>query len=136
MKRRPLSRRRLRIGFTLMEVLLVMVILVVVAGFAIRNLAATQESTRKQQAKIMASTLSTSLKEYQLQVGTLPSSLDALHVQPSDLQDASMWVQKLEKPVPLDPWGKAYEYKPNGTSFTISSMGPDGQSGTADDVTP
>jgi general secretion pathway protein G len=135
MNRRTLSRTNRRLGFTLMEVLLVLVILVVLAGFAIQNLTGTLEGAKKQQAKVMIGMLSTSLKEYQLQVGSLPSTLEALHSQPSDLQDASQWVQKLDKPVPADPWGKPYEYKLDGSSFEIRSVGPDGQSGSADDVT-
>lgn len=126
--------KRSRLGFTLMEVLLVLVILVVLAGFAIQNMAGTLESSKKQQAKITIGMLSTSLKQYQLQVGNLPTSLEALHVQPSDV-DASMWVQKLDKPVPMDPWGRPYEYKLNGSTFEIRSIGPDGQSGSADDIT-
>lgn len=134
MKRSTKLNKRSRLGFTLMEVLLVLVILVVLAGFAIQNMSGTLEGTKKQQAKITIGMLSTSLKQYQLQVGNLPSSLDALHVQPSDV-DASMWVQKLDKPVPMDPWGHPYEYKLNGSSFEIRSLGPDGQSGTTDDIT-
>jgi general secretion pathway protein G len=135
MNRRMQKRRALRRGFTLMEVLLVLVILVVLAGFAIRNLGGALEGAKKQQAKVMMGILSTSLKEYQLQVGTLPSNLEALYQQPSDLADPGLWVQKLDKPVPADPWGKPYEYKLNGSSFEIRSVGPDGQSGTADDIT-
>lgn len=82
----------------------------------------------------MLGILSTSLKEYQILVGDLPDNLDALYVQPSNV-DASVWVQKLDKPVPMDPWNHAYEYKRNGSSFELRSVGPDGQSGSADDIT-
>jgi general secretion pathway protein G len=125
---------RLRHAFTLMEVLLVLIILVVLAGLVIRNFMPTLESAKKSSAKIMISSLSSSLKQYQLQLGTLPTSLDALHQQPADA-DASTWVQMLEKPVAMDPWGKPYEYKLNGSTFELRSVGPDGQSGTADDIT-
>jgi len=125
--------RTSRRGFTLMEVLLVLMILVVLAGLAIRNFLPTLERAKVDQAKIMIGSLSTSLKEYQLQVGNLPPTLDALYQQPSDV-DASLWVQKLDKPVTPDPWGKPYEYKPSGSSFELRSVGPDGQSGTADDI--
>ena len=135
MTRRTHARKRLRRGFTLMEVLLVLVILVVLAGFAIQNLQGTLEGAKKSQTKVWIGTFSNALKQYQLQVGSLPSSLDALHQQPSDLADPGMWVQKLDKPVPPDPWGRPYEYKLNGSSFEIRSVGPDGQSGTADDIT-
>lgn len=136
MKRRMNSRKSIRHGFTLMELLLVLIILVVIAGFSIRAVQGTLEGAKKKQAKIMLGILSTSLKEYQLEVGNLPSALEALHTQPSDITDASLWVMKLDKEIPKDPWGKPYDYKPNGTSFDLRSVGPDGQSGTADDITP
>jgi general secretion pathway protein G len=134
MNRKLNNRRSLRKGFTLMEVLLVLVILVVLAGFAIQTFQGTLGGAKIKEAKIMIGMLSNSLKQYQLEVGSLPSSLSALHEQPSDLADASSWVQKMDKPVPNDPWGKAYEYTPNGTTFVIKSYGPDGQSGSADDI--
>jgi general secretion pathway protein G len=134
MKRQRLRRKRSQLGFTLMEVLLVLVILVVLAGFAIQNMQGTLEGANKKIAKTYVGMLTTSLKEYQLQVGSLPQSLDALHVQPSDV-DASLWIQKLDKPVAMDPWGHPYEYKLNGSTFEVKSLGPDGQSGTADDIT-
>ncbi len=136
MKKRTIRRTRSRSAFTLMEVLLVLIIIVVIAGFGIRALSGTFESAKKNQAKAMLGILSTSLKEYQFQVGALPSALDALHQQPSDLADPSQWVQKLDKPVPADPWNRPYEYKLNGTTFDLRSVGPDGQSGTQDDITP
>jgi general secretion pathway protein G len=135
MKHRIRNRRRhVRNAFTLMEVLLVLIIIVVIAGFGIRSLMGSFDKAKVNQAKVMLGILSTSLKEYQIEVGNLPSALDALHQQPSDLANASDWVQKLDKPVPMDPWGHAYEYKPNGTKFELKSNGPDGQSGTQDDI--
>ena len=62
MNRRTQSRRSVRGGFTLMEVLLVLVILVVLAGFAIRNLGGALQGAKQQQARIMIGILSTSLK--------------------------------------------------------------------------
>ena len=132
MSRKRNARRTSRLGFTLMEVLLVLVILVVLAGFAIQNLTGTLEGAK---VKIYIGILSNALKQYQLEVGGLPSDINALHQQPSDIADPASWVQKLDKPIALDPWGKAYEYKLNGSSFEIRSIGPDGQSGTADDIT-
>ena len=135
MNRRRNLKRANRIGFTLMEVLLVLVILVVLAGFAIQSFSGTLEGAKVKQAKIYIGILSNALKQYQLEVGGLPSDINALHQQPSDIADPASWVQKLDKPIALDPWGKAYEYKLNGSSFEIRSIGPDGQSGTADDIT-
>ena len=136
MKHRTLSRTKLRRGFTLLELLLVLVILVVIAGFGIQAFTSTRERAKMQQAKITLGMLSTSLKQYQMEVNTLPSALEALHVMPSDITDPNNWVKKLDKPVPKDPWEHPYEYKVNGSEFDLRSVGPDGQSGTTDDITP
>lgn len=135
MKRRQLNRVHRRSAFTLLEVLLVLVIIVVIAGFGIQTLMGSFESAKKNAAKGMISMLSSSVKRYQLNIGNLPTSLDALHEAPSDLPDPSVWSQELDKPVPLDPWGSPYEYAVEGSKFTISSPGPDKQPGTADDIT-
>jgi len=135
MKRRLQSRTRPRRGFTLLELLLVLVILVVIAGFGIQAFNGTRDRAKVQQAKITLGMLSTSLKQYQMEVNALPAELGALHAMPSDV-DPSNWVKKLDKPVPNDPWEHPYEYKPNGSDFELRSLGPDGQSGTTDDITP
>lgn len=136
MKRRMPSRSRLRRGFTLLELLLVLVILVVIAGFGIQAFNGTRENAKKKEAKITLGMLSTSLKQYQMEVNTLPSALAALHEMPSDISDPSSWVKKIDKPVPNDPWGHPYEYKLNGSEFELKSLGPDGQAGTEDDIVP
>ena len=136
MKRRMPARSRLRRGFTLLELLLVLVILVVIAGFGIQAFNGTRERAKKQQAKITLGLLSGALKQYQIEVNNLPSALAALHEMPSDITDPNNWVKKLDKPVPLDPWDRPYEYKLNGSEFELRSLGPDGQSGTEDDIVP
>jgi len=136
MKRRMLSQSRLRRGFTLLELLLVLVILVVIAGFGIQAFNGTRENAKKKQAKITLGMLSASLKQYEMEVNNLPSALGALYEMPSDISDPSNWVQKIDKPVPSDPWDRPYEYKLNGSKFELRSIGPDGQSGTEDDITP
>ena len=134
MKRRHFNRLRKRSAFTLLEVLLVLVIIVVIAGFGIQSLMSNFDRAKINAAKGMMGMLSSGLKRYQLNVGNLPSSLDALYEAPSDLADPSAWTQELDKPVPLDPWGTAYIYNLEGSKFTLTSAGPDKQPGTADDV--
>ena len=136
MKRRLPSRSRPRRGFTLLELLLVLVILVVIAGFGIQTFNGTRENAKKREAKITLGMLSASLKQYQMEVNNLPSALAALYEMPSDISDPSNWVRKIDKPVPSDPWGHPYEYKLNGSEFELRSLGPDGQTGTEDDITP
>jgi general secretion pathway protein G len=92
------------------------------------------DSVKKTQAKVMMGILDKSLREYQLQVGEIPSNLNSLYELPSDLADKSRWVRKLDKPVPNDPWGNPYNYGKSSKTFRIWSNGPDGQYGTADDI--
>ncbi|MFO0011521.1 MAG: type II secretion system major pseudopilin GspG [Planctomycetota bacterium] len=133
--RRIASRRSsLRRGFTLLEVLLVLIILVVIAGFAIRNFTGIQDTANKRAATAQIGQLSSAVKTYQLLMGQLPPNLEALVNAPADLQNPGEWTKQLDK-VPVDPWNRPYEYKLNGSSFEIRSVGSDGQSGTSDDIT-
>ncbi len=133
MKRRNPSRIR-RSGFTLLELLLVLVILVVIAGFGIQAFNGVRDRTKISTAKIEIGMLSQSLKRYEMLMNGLPSALEALSVKPSDA-DAE-WVKMLDKPIAKDPWGSLYEYKVNGSEFELKSIGPDRQTGTADDILP
>jgi general secretion pathway protein G len=131
LKRRIPSRTK-RGGFTLLELLLVLVILVVIAGFGIQAFGGVRDRAKINQAKVELGLLSQSLKRYEMLMNGLPTALEALSVKPSDA-DAE-WVKMLDKPIAKDPWGTPYEYKPNGSEFELKSMGPDRQSGTADDI--
>lgn len=134
MKRKPFSRIRKRSAFTLIEVLLVLVIIVVLAGFGIQAIMGNFDKAKVNTAKGMIGMISSSLKRYHLNVGNLPTTLDALYEAPSDLPDPQVWVQEFDKPVPLDPWGTAYNYTVEGAKFTVTSAGPDKAIGTPDDI--
>lgn len=128
------SQRRLRRAFTLLEVMLVLIILVVIAGFAIRNFTGVLDQANKRAATAQLAQLSSAVKQYQLMMQQLPPSLDALMNQPSDLANPGDWTKLLDK-IPSDPWNRPYEYKVNGSTFELRSVGADGQSGTSDDIT-
>jgi general secretion pathway protein G len=136
MKRMKNRRQRLnRAAFTLMEVMLVLVIIVVIAGLGIRTLGGSFQQAKVNTAKASIATLSNSVKEYQIEIGNgnLPQSLEALVSQPSDVE-AGAWFAKLDK-LPMDPWNKPFEYEVTGTTFKIKSSGPDSVAGTPDDIT-
>lgn len=135
MKRKVRSQSRRRRGFTLLEILLVLAILVVLAGIVAVNVGGLRTGAFKNAAKTQLSNFESALETYQLQVGTYPSSLEALHAQPSDLADPSKWTQIIKKEIPKDPWDNAYIYKLNGATYELRSAGPDGQENTEDDVT-
>lgn len=121
-------------GFTLMEVMLVLVIIAAIAGIAVVNIGGVRVTAFKRTAKAEINNLKSLIATYDLNVGSLPSTLEALYEQPSDLADPSKWSRVSRDPIKPDPWNHPYEYKVNGTEFEIRSLGPDGQSGTDDDI--
>ena len=127
-------------AFTLIELLLVLVILGILAAIVVPKF-----TNRAQQAKVAAakqeiSTLEGALSLYEQDNGNFPSAdqgLGALRVAPGN---ATGWHGPyLNHDVVNDPWEHAYIYRCPGShnqdSFDILSMGPDGQEGTADDLT-
>lgn len=125
-----------RSGFTLLELLLVMGILVVLASlstFAIFNL---REGALQKTAFLEIETLKKACDTYKLNVGQFPSSLDDLYAQPSGLTKTQWGGPYLKEPIKLDPWKQPYQYSPgsDGENVIITSAGPDRQPGTEDDV--
>lgn len=135
MQRKSPSRRRQR-GFTLMEVLLVVAILLILASLATVAISRTLRGTQSKQAKIDISTLSQAINVYFIDNGSYPPSLEALVMMPDGLANPQKWNGPyLEKELPADPWGNAYQYRVDGDRIVIWSAGPDGAIDTEDDIT-
>jgi general secretion pathway protein G len=140
-RRRPRRRR----GFTLMEVLLVLAILVILGSLVTVGYMQIQKNAYRDAARNQIKNIENAVMTYALAIGRCPSTeqgLNALREAPSDLKNAKRWagpyLGKANEPLPLDPWGNDYQYleEGDGENFKIWSMGPDGQSGTPDDVDP
>lgn len=140
-------KRTRRKGFTLIEVLLVVMILAMLAAFAVPKLmdAGDRAKISMAQAAVGPSgSIATALNLFKLEIGRYPSTeegLSALVVQPSGLAENEVpkWHKYIDKPEMLnDPWSVAYGYKfpgeVNTDSFDLWSNGPDKQQGTADDI--
>lgn len=135
------TRQRRRRGFTLLEVLLVVGILVALAAIALPNLIRTQEGAKIDEAKIQVNALSTAFDLYHVHNGTFPSSDQGLRALVEQV-DASLTNWRgpyLKEAAALrDPWGLQYNYVYPGPRNTpgpdIWSNGPDRVSGSADDV--
>jgi len=135
--RRPRRRR----GFTLMEVLLVLAILVVLGSMVTVGYMQIQKNANRDAAKGQIGLLEDAVQLYALNVGTCPTTqqgLLALREAPSDLKNAAKWAGPyLSEELPIDPWGQAYQYEQiSAEEFKIWSNGPDGQQGSEDDVDP
>lgn len=105
-ERRPVVRR----GFTLMEMLVVVAIIVVLAGTAIPLIINNLENAKKDTARTFCkATLTQAVEAYKLRINEYPPSLEALtQVWP----DGSLPTLKPENII--DPWGHPYQYSPQG----------------------
>lgn len=136
---RSQPRRRQR-GFTLVELLLVLVILGVLAAIVVPKFAGRTEQAKEAAARTQISTFETTLDAFEVDNGYYPkgkNGLDSLVIPP---QDAQNWRGPyLKQDIPLDPWGNAYVYecpgKFNVATYDLFSAGPDGRAGTEDDIT-
>jgi len=128
-------------GFTLLELLVVMVIIGLLAGYVGPKYFAQIGKSEIKTAMSQIDALGKALDHYRLDTGHYPSSeegLSALFTKPSS---ETKWSGPyLQKNVPLDPWGKPYVYKKPGEhgDYDLLSYGKDGVpggSGEASDVT-
>ncbi len=130
-------KRTHRKGFTLIEVLLVVMILAMLAAFAVPRLmdAGDRAKVSMAQAAVGPSgSIATALNMFKLEIGRYPTSeegLVALVAQPSGLEETEIakWHKYIDKPEMLnDPWGHAYGYKypgeVNTDSYDLWSNGP------------
>ena len=127
-------------GFTLIELMIVIVILGILAGFIVPRIMGRPEEAKRIKAKMQIEILETALKLYKLDTGMYPTTdqgLEAL-VEPPDTGIIPKKWRKggyLEKgKLPVDPWGNEYIYLSPGihSDFDISSYGFDGVTGGED----
>jgi general secretion pathway protein G len=135
------SRRRQRHrGFTLIEVLLVLAILVVLASMVVTMFGGTQERALEDAAKGQVGIFKSAINLYRFHTKNYPESLQGLIAAPSDAKLAERWAGPYvdSTKVPLDPWDREYKFaapgKHNTDSFDVWSTGPDGQDGSDDDI--
>ena len=136
---RPTRRRSRRRGFTLMEVLLVLVILVILGSMAGIFIRGARNRAMIDAARTQIGMFEGAIDMYELHMLSFPSSsegLQSLRQPPSSGGDSTRWSGPyLEKEVPPDPWGNPYQYQLVDTeSYKIWSYGPDGVDQTEDDI--
>lgn len=131
---------RLAAGFTLLELLVVMVIIGMLAGFVAPKFFAQIGKSETKTARAQIDSLEKSLDQYRLDVGRYPTTeqgLAALNERPAG---ETKWAGPyLKKAVPPDPWSRPYIYKFPGEhgEYDLSSYAKDGQpggTGEAEDI--
>ena len=132
------SRSRLRVGgFTLLELLVVMVILGLLAAYVGPRYFAQVGKSEQGLAKAQVESFFKALDTYRLDVGNYPTSEEGLGVLMVAPSSASKWNGPyLQKGVPVDPWGRPYLYRSPGVQrdFEIMSLGKDGLPGGTGDA--
>jgi len=130
------ERRRRQAGFTLIEIMVVMVIIGLLMALVGPNLIGRSEKAKTQAAAMQIERLGTVLDTFRLDIGRYPSTqegLQALVQRPSGLE---RWDGPyLNKGVPKDPWDRPYVYRSpgeGGRPYDIYSLGADGAPGGQD----
>jgi len=124
-------------GFTLLELLVVMVIIGLLAGYVGPKYFAQIGKSEVKTARAQIDSLGKALDQYRLDTGHYPSSengLAALNVAPAN--EPKWQGAYLKKKVPNDPWGKPYQYKMPGEhgEYDLWSLGSDGTSGGSNEA--
>ena len=118
-------------GFTLIELMLVVIIIGALTAMVMPRLAGRTEQAKVSAGKAdISANIATALKLYELDNGTFPSTSDgglqALLVKPAS---SSSWNGPYLEKKPIDPWGREYQYKSPGAhraDYDLSSLGRDG----------
>jgi general secretion pathway protein G len=133
---RPISpaRRRVRQGFTLVELLIVLVILGLLASIAAPQLFGQLGKARAQSAAVQIRNLETALDLYRLEVGSYPTQEQGLRALVERPDGAIGWggpyLRKADELT--DPWGRSFHYRrpgERGGDYDLWSFGADGAAG-------
>lgn len=125
-------------GFTLIELMLVVIIIGALAAMVLPRFAGRGEKARIEAAKAdIQANIATGLKLYELDSGIYPSTEEGLGALFSKPASASGWNGPYLERKPIDPWGREYKYKCPGehrtSDYDLYSLGRDGVE-SADDV--
>lgn len=133
---RRLPRKRLSHGFTLLEMIVVLVIIGLIMGLVGPRLFGQADRAKVQTADTQVRMLRGAIQTMRLDISRVPTQeegLDLLVRAPSDPRVSDRWQGPyLEEDVPLDPWGNPFQYSPQSSGsqpFSLYSLGADGQPG-------
>lgn len=122
-------------GMSLIEIIIVVALMGTLMAIVITNLTGKQQAAMEDATRLAQSQLETNLQMYKVHNFAYPTTdqgLDALINAPAS---AKKWRGPYTEEKKLsDPWGNKFSYESDGKTVKITSAGPDGEMGTADDI--
>lgn len=119
-------------GFTLIEILLVVVIIGILAAVAVPRLGGRVAQSQVAAARASIGAIGTAIDLYETDNGRLPDSLQNLMTKGNEPNWNGPYLRKAESL--KDPWGNEFQFTKQGNVYTVMSAGPDGSFGTGDDI--
>ena len=128
--------RRRRAGFTLMEVLLVLAILVIIGSIVVVNFTGIMGGADEDSSQIQVDNVANACKLFKTQMGRAPTDLTELVNKPAQIPRGRNWRGPYMDEIPNDQWDRALQYTSNTqtNTFEVRSAGTDGQFNTEDDL--
>jgi general secretion pathway protein G len=123
-------------GFTLMEIMLVVVIIGILASIAAISIKGRKYHAQCNTALVQIAILDTAIDLFALDMDDYPDKLDDLVKATSSGKNWKGPYLKNKTAIPVDPWGGKYQYEKGSNGYTIFSVGKDGRADTADDIQP
>ncbi len=124
-----------RSGFTLLEVMLVLAIIIVLAGIGVGAMMNAQDTASERQAQIKARGYAEACKRFKIDVGFFPTQLEDLLTRPQGVSDRK-WRRPFVEKLEADPWNNPYTLQVDSVNnrVVVVSAGQDGKLGTEDDI--
>jgi general secretion pathway protein G len=133
MNRKDYRENRDRKGFTLIEVLLVVVIIGILVGVAVPKLSGRVKQTQIAGTRQTIRAISVAIDVYEVDQGKYPSSIQNLLSSSGEANWNGPYLK--DGRMPTDAWGNALQFSAQGSGYKIVSGGPDGSIGGSDDIT-
>lgn len=131
------SGRSAQAGFTLLEIIIVLGILGTLMAVLIGGLGSGGTQAKKKETAVKVNNIQASLLKYQAEIGRFPSTAEGVEALLNNPGAGAKWSGPYigaEDDV-KDAWGNKFEYELTAKGSKLVSWGPDGQSGTEDDMT-
>jgi general secretion pathway protein G len=126
---RPVRAHAAQAGFSLIEIIIVVVLIGGIVAFAASRIMGGKDSANVKLARGQVIAIAQKIDQFQMDTGRLPATLDELVTAPGD---ATGWLGPYYRAADLrDPWGTPYEYRTPGTNrdFDLKSLGADKKEG-------